>query len=120
MQRVEVVATAIAIVVAIGCGPEDPSVGTCVEVVPDEEIRCPYHPVDTGRHNVTYLDLQSGAVMGADVGQPDTSGDVILDPFVGSGTTGIVCQRLNVNCVGIEISKPTIQKTAEILGTDYE
>lgn len=28
--------------------------------------------------------------------------DLILDPFVGSGTTGVVCQRLNRNFIGIE------------------
>lgn len=44
----------------------------------------------------------------------------VLDPFIGSGTTAIVCQRLKVNCVGIECSEATIQKTAEHLGVDYE
>lgn len=31
-------------------------------------------------------------------------GDTVLDPFMGSGTTGIVCERLNRNFIGIEIS----------------
>lgn len=44
----------------------------------------------------------------------------VLDPFLGSGTTAIVCQRLGVNCVGVEISHPCISKTAEILGINYE
>ena len=30
-------------------------------------------------------------------------GDWVLDPFVGSGTTNIVAQKLNRNSVGIEI-----------------
>lgn len=30
-------------------------------------------------------------------------GDVVLDPFMGSGTTGIVCKQLNRNFIGIEI-----------------
>ncbi|MDD1718005.1 MAG: site-specific DNA-methyltransferase, partial [Methanoregulaceae archaeon] len=30
-------------------------------------------------------------------------GDVVLDPFFGSGTVGIVAKRLNRKCVGIEI-----------------
>lgn len=44
----------------------------------------------------------------------------VLDPFIGSGTTAIVCQRLGLDCVGIEISKAVIQKTAAHLEVDYE
>lgn len=29
-------------------------------------------------------------------------GDIVLDPFMGSGTTGIVCKKLNRNFIGIE------------------
>lgn len=31
--------------------------------------------------------------------------DLVLDPFMGSGTTGVVCQRANRNFIGIEIDK---------------
>lgn len=31
--------------------------------------------------------------------------DVVLDPFMGSGTTGVVCKKLNRNFIGIEIDK---------------
>lgn len=44
----------------------------------------------------------------------------VLDPFIGTGTTAIICQRLGLNCVGIEISEEAIQKTAEHLGVNYE
>lgn len=47
-------------------------------------------------------------------------GGRVLDPFIGSGTTAIVAQRLGVDCVGIDISKQIIEKTAEHLGVDYE
>ncbi len=29
-------------------------------------------------------------------------GDWVLDPFFGSGTTGVVCERLGRNWIGIE------------------
>ena len=32
-------------------------------------------------------------------------GDVVLDPFMGSGTTGVAAKRLNRNFIGFEISK---------------
>ena len=31
-------------------------------------------------------------------------GDTVLDPFLGSGTTAVACERMGRNCVGIEIS----------------
>ena len=31
--------------------------------------------------------------------------DVVLDPFLGSGTTAIACRMLNRNYIGIEISE---------------
>ncbi len=31
--------------------------------------------------------------------------DIILDPFMGSGTTAVVCSKTNRRCIGFEISK---------------
>lgn len=33
------------------------------------------------------------------------NGDLVLDPFVGSGTTGVIAKRFNRNFIGIEIQK---------------
>ena len=32
-------------------------------------------------------------------------GDLVYDPFIGSGTTGLVCKRLGRDCIGSEISQ---------------
>lgn len=44
----------------------------------------------------------------------------VLDPFIGSGTTAIVCQRLGLDCVGIDIDEQTIKRTSEYLGVKYQ
>jgi len=40
----------------------------------------------------------------------------VLDPFLGSGTTAIICQKLGLNCIGIDISNTYIKRAIEILG----
>jgi len=42
-------------------------------------------------------------------------GDVVLDPFLGSGTTMKACLELNRSCIGIEIEPKYIQITKERL-----
>lgn len=47
-------------------------------------------------------------------------GDLVLDPFSGSGTTLRVCQQLNRNAIGIEINEEYIEHTKERLACPFE
>jgi site-specific DNA-methyltransferase (adenine-specific) len=46
-------------------------------------------------------------------------GDLIIDPFSGSGTTLRVCQQLNRNCIGIELNPQYVQLTKERLSQPF-
>jgi site-specific DNA-methyltransferase (adenine-specific) len=41
---------------------------------------------------------------------------VVLDPFMGIGTTGVACQNLGVNFIGFEIDTGYIQIANKFLG----
>lgn len=43
-------------------------------------------------------------------------GDVVLDPFMGSGTTAIACSQLDRNFIGIEINREYCELAEERLG----
>ena len=47
------------------------------------------------------------------IGNYTKKGEVVLDPFVGSGTTGISCIKLKRNFVGIDISQGYIDFARE-------
>ncbi len=40
-------------------------------------------------------------------------GETVLDPFMGSGTTGVACKRLNRQFIGIEINKEWVAIAAK-------
>ena len=40
-------------------------------------------------------------------------GSIILDPFMGSGTTGIVCKELGYDFIGVELDKEMFDKAKE-------
>ena len=42
-------------------------------------------------------------------------GDLVLDPFAGSGTTAIACRKLNRRCIGIDIRKDYCDLAAQRL-----
>lgn len=47
-------------------------------------------------------------------------GDLVVDPFSGSGTTLRVCQQLNRNAIGIELNEEYIEQTKERLACPFE
>ncbi|MCD8235210.1 MAG: site-specific DNA-methyltransferase [Prevotellaceae bacterium] len=47
-------------------------------------------------------------------------GDLVVDPFSGSGTTLRVCQQLNRNAIGIELNKEYVEQTKERLNCSFE
>lgn len=42
--------------------------------------------------------------------------DVVLDPFMGTGTTAIACSKLNKNCIGFELSEAQVNYALDRLG----
>jgi DNA modification methylase len=40
-------------------------------------------------------------------------GDVVCDPFMGSGTTGVACKQLNRNFIGMEINEDYLKLSKE-------
>lgn len=49
-----------------------------------------------------------------------SEGDLVIDPFSGSGTTLRVCQQLNRNGIGIEINSEYVKQTHERLNSKFE
>jgi site-specific DNA-methyltransferase (adenine-specific) len=47
-------------------------------------------------------------------------GGVVLDPFMGSGTTGLACQREGMSFIGMEISGDYLKIAEARLNTPHE
>ena len=54
------------------------------------------------------------------VGAATSEGDAVLDPFCGSGTTGVVCARLRRRFVGFELGEHYLQVAARRIGDEIE
>ena len=46
--------------------------------------------------------------------------DVVLDPFMGIGSTGIACKKLNRNFIGIEINEKYFEIAKKRMGSNKE
>jgi len=49
-----------------------------------------------------------------------TENDIVLDPFMGSGTTGIACVRQNRNFIGIEIEQEYFDISCKRIEEEYQ
>lgn len=58
-----------------------------------------------GDHNIKFPTVKPIQLMEYLIELTTNENDVILDPFMGSGTTGIACRNLNRQFIGIEIDK---------------
>ena len=64
------------------------------------------HPTQKPLELMTYL-----------LGLYTKEGDVVLDPFMGSGTTGVACKNLNREFIGVEKEEDYFVKAGERLAT---
>lgn len=64
-------------------------------------------PVISGHENLGVPTQKPEAVIEPMIRWWSFEGDLVVDPFAGSGTTGAVCQRLNRRCILIE-QKPSL------------
>jgi len=61
---------------------EPPPLAACQMITPDAEFRCPYHPIDGSKHNMTFTSLVDGSVRladGNDTVSPNS--DLLFDPL---------------------------------------
>lgn len=60
-----------------------------------------------------YMGGKPVKLMEAIVGDYSRKGDLVLDPFMGSGTTGVACVKLGRRFVGCEINPESFNKAVE-------
>ncbi|GAA7377876.1 site-specific DNA-methyltransferase [Helicobacter pylori] len=66
-------------------------------------------PVVRGLERVKHPTQKSLALMEKIISIHTNPNDIVLDPFMGSGTTGLACKRLERNFIGIESEKEYFQ-----------
>lgn len=75
------------------------------------------HYCQDGRQN--HPTQKPEALMERMVLASSNEGDVVIDPFSGSGTTLRVCQQLNRNCIGFEMNPKYVESTKERLNSKF-
>ncbi|MUU68877.1 DNA-methyltransferase [Helicobacter pylori] len=66
-------------------------------------------PVVSGLEKIKHPTQKSLALMEKIISIHTNPNDIVLDPFMGSGTTGLACKRLERNFIGIESEKEYFQ-----------
>ncbi|GAA7584738.1 hypothetical protein JP0028_02320 [Helicobacter pylori] len=66
-------------------------------------------PVVSRLERVKHPTQKSLALMEKIISIHTNPNDIVLDPFMGSGTTGLACKRLERNFIGIESEKEYFQ-----------
>ncbi|GAA7690738.1 site-specific DNA-methyltransferase [Helicobacter pylori] len=66
-------------------------------------------PVVGGLERVKHPTQKSLALMEKIISIHTNPNDIVLDPFMGSGTTGLACKNLERNFIGIELEKEYFQ-----------
>ncbi|WP_100956045.1 DNA-methyltransferase [Helicobacter pylori] len=66
-------------------------------------------PVVGGLERVKHPTQKSLALMERIISIHTNPNDIVLDPFMGSGTTGLACKNLKRNFIGIELEKEYFQ-----------
>lgn len=71
----------------------------------------PYHtgkfisPIVMGKEKTKHPTQKPEKIISEIIGILSNENDLILDPFMGSGTTGVACKHLNRKFIGIELDK---------------
>ena len=93
--------------------------GNCLDVLrtlPDGTARCSVWSVTTKPFRGAHFATFPPALVEPCVRAGSAPGDVVLDPFNGAGTTGLVALREGRRYVGIELNPEYLRLTRERLG----
>lgn len=63
------------------------------------------YPIVSGKEKTLHPTQKPAALMRDIILRHSNENDLILDPFMGSGTTGVACKNLNRNFIGIELDE---------------
>ena len=75
--------------------------------------------VDRKQHRYGHPTPKPIQVMREQVGQFTERGETVLDPFMGSGTTGAACVQLGRKFIGIEINKTYFAAACKRISDEY-
>jgi len=69
-----------------------------------QHCNCFYHPIVGGHERTKHPTQKPVWLMEELIKYSTKEGDTVLDPFMGSGTTGVAAKKMNRNFIGIELN----------------